>query len=43
MYRSSGAIVKLYWIPLGAGRHSVRFNGRVYEADRGCLAAANSL
>ena len=22
----------LYWIPLGAGGHSVRFNGRVYEA-----------
>jgi hypothetical protein len=24
--------VDLYWIPLGAGGHSVRFNGRVYEA-----------
>lgn len=22
----------LYWIPLGAGGHSVRFNGRVFEA-----------
>lgn len=22
----------LYWLPLGAGGHSVRFNGRVYEA-----------
>ncbi len=22
----------LYWIPLGAGGHSVRYNGRVYEA-----------
>jgi hypothetical protein len=27
---SSG--VDLYWLPLGAGGHSVRFNGRVYEA-----------
>jgi hypothetical protein len=26
------AAVNLYWIPLGAGGHSVRFNGRVYEA-----------
>jgi hypothetical protein len=26
------ASVQLYWIPLGAGGHSVRFNGRVYEA-----------
>lgn len=24
--------VELYWIPLGAGGHSVRFNGVVYEA-----------
>jgi hypothetical protein len=24
--------VDLYWIPLGAGGHSVRFNGIVYEA-----------
>lgn len=23
--------VDLYWLPLGAGGHSVRFNGRVYE------------
>ena len=28
----SRAAVDLYWIPLGAGGHSVRFNGRVYEA-----------
>jgi hypothetical protein len=27
-----GAAVDLYWIPLGAGGHSVRFNGRVFEA-----------
>jgi hypothetical protein len=26
------AAVELYWIPLGAGGHSVRFNGKVYEA-----------
>jgi hypothetical protein len=26
------AAVKLYWIPLGAGGHFVRFNGRVFEA-----------
>jgi hypothetical protein len=24
--------IELYWLPLGAGGHSVRFNGRVYEA-----------
>jgi len=24
--------VELYWLPLGAGGHFVRFNGRVYEA-----------
>jgi hypothetical protein len=27
-----GGTVDLYWIPLGAGHHSVRFNGIVYEA-----------
>lgn len=26
------AAVDLYWLPLGAGGHSVRFNGRLYEA-----------
>src|SRR5688500_301642 len=26
------AAVDLYWIPLGAGGHSVRFNGKIYEA-----------
>jgi hypothetical protein len=25
------AAVELYWLPLGAGGHFVRFNGRVYE------------
>ena len=29
---SPPAAVDLYWIPLGAGGHSVRFNGRVFEA-----------
>ena len=28
----TSASVDLYWIPLGAGGHSVRFNGKVYEA-----------
>src|SRR5690349_4867930 len=32
------AYVELYWIPLGAGGHSVRINGKVYEA----LAAGRS-
>jgi hypothetical protein len=32
------ASVELYWIPLGAGGHCVRFNGKVYEA----LAAVRS-
>lgn len=27
-----GAAVDLYWLPLGAGGHSVRLNGRVFEA-----------
>ena len=27
-----GATVDLYWLPLGAGGHSVRLNGRVFEA-----------
>jgi hypothetical protein len=26
------AAVDLYWLPLGAGGHSVRFNGLLYEA-----------
>lgn len=32
MQRPRTAAVELYWIPLGAGGHSVRINGRVYEA-----------
>jgi hypothetical protein len=31
------AALDLYWIPLGAGGHSVRFNGRVYEAIHAAL------
>ena len=27
-----GSAVDLYWLPLGAGGHSVRFNGLVFEA-----------
>jgi len=27
-----GAAVDLYWVPLGAGGHFVRLNGRLYEA-----------
>jgi hypothetical protein len=26
------AAVDLYWLPLGAGGHFVRLNGRLYEA-----------
>jgi hypothetical protein len=29
---TEGAAVDLYWLPLGAGGHFVRFNGRVFEA-----------
>ena len=35
---ASDATIELYWIPLGAGGHCVRFNGKVYEA----LTAARS-
>jgi hypothetical protein len=27
-----GSMIELYWLPLGAGGRSVRWNGRVYEA-----------
>ncbi len=30
--------IDLYWLPLGAGGHSVRLNGRVYEAIAARLA-----
>src|SRR5215213_7922228 len=32
MANTKAATVDLYWIPLGAGGHSVRFNGKVFEA-----------
>ena len=32
MRPSGTAAADLYWIPLGAGGHCVRFNGRVFEA-----------
>jgi hypothetical protein len=32
-----GAGVDLYWLPLGAGGHFVRLNGRVYEAVQAYL------
>ena len=35
--------VDLYWIPLGAGGHSVRFNGRVFEAIEAARAAPAAL
>ena len=31
------AVVELYWLPLGAGGHSVKWNGRVYEAIKARL------
>jgi hypothetical protein len=34
---SRGTGIDLYWLPLGAGGHSVRWNGRIFE----CAAAAN--
>jgi hypothetical protein len=29
--------IDLYWLPLGAGGHSVRVNGRIFEAVVACL------
>jgi hypothetical protein len=37
MPTSPTAAVDLYWIPLGAGGHCVRFNGRVFEAVQAAL------
>jgi hypothetical protein len=34
---SAAAAVDLYWIPLGAGGHVVRWNGKVYEAIKALL------
>jgi hypothetical protein len=30
--KPGAAAVDLYWLPLGAGGHFVRLNGRIYEA-----------
>ena len=38
-----GAGVDLYWLPLGAGGHFVRLNGRVYEAIAAQLARRPAL
>jgi hypothetical protein len=35
---SSVAAIDLYWLPLGAGGHSVRMNGKVFEASAALLA-----
>jgi hypothetical protein len=32
-----GASVDLYWLPLGAGGHSVRLNGQLFEAGAAFL------
>jgi hypothetical protein len=29
--------IDLYWLPIGAGGHSVRWNGRVFEAVAACV------
>ena len=34
---AEGARVDLYWLPLGAGGHSVRLNGRIFEAGAALL------
>jgi hypothetical protein len=39
----SKAGVDLYWLPLGAGGHSVRLNGRVYEAVAALLQRRDPL
>jgi hypothetical protein len=38
MTAEPGPGVDLYWLPLGAGGHSVRLNGRVFEAVAARLA-----
>jgi hypothetical protein len=38
MTAKSVSAVDLYWLPLGAGGHSVRLNGRVFEAAAARLA-----
>jgi len=41
--RESVSGVDLYWLPLGAGGHSVRLNGRVFEAVAAHLERRQSL
>jgi hypothetical protein len=36
--RETSSAVDLYWLPLGAGGHSVRLNGKVFEAVAARLA-----
>jgi hypothetical protein len=38
MTATSESAVDLYWLPLGAGGHSVRLNGRIFEAVAARLA-----
>ena len=38
MAEGSRSSVDLYWLPLGAGGHSVRLNGRIFEAVAARLA-----
>lgn len=40
---SSGAEIDLYWLPLGAGGHSVRVNGLLFEAAAALLARRERL
>ena len=37
------ASIDLYWLPLGAGGHFVRLNGRIYEAIQACRERRRSL
>jgi hypothetical protein len=37
------AAVDLYWLPLGAGGHFVRLNGRMYEAVKRTSRASAGL
>ena len=37
------ARVDLYWLPLGAGGHFVKWNGRVYEAIKARLEGRRPL
>lgn len=36
--KGTKAAIDLYWLPLGAGGHSVRLNGKVFEAIAARLA-----